>query len=90
MLIRPVCLNTVQHCLTKVFGTQLEQVWCDEGINCKPYNKTADKFKLKALADNKMNVNEKLELVSEMVENIVGKKENAGYQNFLLFQQYFQ
>ena len=25
-----------------------------------------------------------------MVENIVGKGENAGYQHFLLFPQYFQ
>ena len=28
--------------------------------------------------------------VSEYVENIVGKGENAGYQHFLLFPQYFQ
>ena len=26
----------------------------------------------------------------EMVENIVGKGENAGHQHFLLFPQYFQ
>ena len=26
----------------------------------------------------------------ERVENIVGKGENAGYQHFLLFPQYFQ
>ena len=25
-----------------------------------------------------------------MVLNIVGKEENAGYQHFLLFQQYFE
>ena len=29
-------------------------------------------------------------LISDMVENIVGKGENAGNQHFLLFQQYFQ
>ena len=28
--------------------------------------------------------------VSEMVENIVGKGENAGHQQFLLFRQFFQ
>ena len=28
--------------------------------------------------------------VSYLVENIVGKGENAGYQHFLLFPQYFQ
>ena len=37
-----------------------------------------------------MNVNEKLKFVLGRVENIVGKGENAGYQHFLLFQQYFQ
>ena len=26
----------------------------------------------------------------EMTENIVGKGENAGYQHYLLFSQYFQ
>ena len=26
----------------------------------------------------------------EMVENVVGKGENAGYNHFLLFQQFFQ
>ena len=28
--------------------------------------------------------------VCDRVENIVGKGENAGYQHFLLFQQYFE
>ena len=28
--------------------------------------------------------------ICDMVENIVGKGENAGYQHFLLFPQYFQ
>ena len=38
--------------------------------------------KLKAFADDKSNVAEKLEFVLGRVENIVGK----GYQHFLLFQ----
>ena len=33
---------------------------------------------------------EKFKFVSELVENIVGKGENAGYQYFLLFPEYFQ
>ena len=41
--------------------------------------------KLKAFADNKINVNEKLKFVMGRVENIVGKGENAGNQHFLLF-----
>ena len=36
-----------------------------------------------------MNLNEKLKLFLRRVENIVGKGENAGYQHFLLFTQYF-
>ena len=41
-------------------------------------------IKLKAFADNKINVNEKLKFGLERIENIVGKGENAGYQHFLL------
>ena len=33
---------------------------------------------------------EKLKLVLERVENIVGQGENAGYQHFLLFPKCFQ
>ena len=45
---------------------------------------------MKAFADNKINVTEKLKLLLEMVENIMKKGENAGYQHFLLFPQCFQ
>ena len=45
---------------------------------------------MKALADNKINVTEKLKGVLERVENIEGKEENAGYQHFLRFPQFFQ
>ena len=38
---------------------------------------------MKAFADDKINVTEKLKFVLERVENIVGKGENAGYQHFL-------
>ena len=44
-----------------------------------------DWSKLKAFADDKINVNWKLKCVLERVENIMGKGENAGYQHFLLF-----
>ena len=33
---------------------------------------------------------EKLKFLLKMVENIVGKEENTGYQHFLLFAQCFQ
>ena len=55
-----------------------------------PNNKVLDWSKLKAFADNKINVTEKLKFDLERVENIVGKAENPGYQHFLLFQQCFQ
>ena len=49
-------------------------------INSLPNDKFLDWSKLKALADNKINV----------TENIVGKGENAGYQHFLLHIKCFQ
>ena len=53
---------------------------------------------MKAFADDKINVTEKLRLFFFFffflgggggVENIVEKEENAGYQHFLLFPQCF-
>ena len=41
----------------------------------------------KAFADDKLNV---IIYVFDMVENIVGKGESAGNQDFLLFPQCFQ
>ena len=52
--------------------------------------KILDWPKFKALADDKINVTEKLKFVLGMVENILGKGENAGYQHFLLFPKCFQ
>ena len=45
---------------------------------------------MKAFADYKIDLNEKLKLVMGTVENILGKGENAGYQYFLLFPKCFQ
>ena len=46
--------------------------------------------KLKALADDNLNVtNIKIFLFFQMVENLVGKGENAGKQHFLLFPPRF-
>ena len=46
-------------------------------------------MKLKAFADYKINMIERLKLVFGRVENIVEIGENAGYQHFLLFPQGF-
>ena len=45
--------------------------------------KFLDWSKLKAFADDKMNVIEKMKFVLGRVKNNVGKGENAGYQHFL-------
>ena len=49
-----------------------------------------DWTKFKAFADDKFNASKIKISVFERVENIVGKGENAGYQNFFLFSQCFQ
>ena len=46
--------------------------------------------KLKALADEKIDVTEILKLVLGRVENIMEKGKSTSYQHFLLFQQCFQ
>ena len=58
-------------------------------IKALPKDKFLDWSKLKAFVD-KIKFNEKLELVLGRVGNIVVKGENAGYQHFLLFPQWFQ
>ena len=58
--------------------------------NSLPDNKILDFAKVKAFVDDKINVAQKIISVSDRVENIVGKGENAGYQHFLVFLQCFQ
>ena len=55
-----------------------------------PNDKVLNRSKLKAFADDKINVNEVLKISFGRVENIVGRGENAGYQHFLLFPQCFR
>ena len=59
-------------------------------FNRLPNDEILDWSKLKAFADDKINVTEKMKFVLERVENNVGKGENAAYQHFLLFPQCFQ
>ena len=61
-----------------------------DSINFLPNDKTLDVTKLKAFADDKINVAQMIFFVFDRVENIAGKGENAGYQHFLLFSQCFQ
>ena len=53
-------------------------------FNSLPDNKISDWSKLKAFAEDILNI------FFHRTENIVGKEENAGYQHFLVFPQWFQ
>ena len=46
--------------------------------------------KFKSLEDDNSNVVKMSKFVFDIVENIVGKGENAGHQHFLLFPRCFQ
>ena len=63
--------------------------WSFQPFNSLPNDKIVDLSKLKAFADDKLNVTQKLKFPLGRVENFVGKGENAGYQHFLLFPQCF-
>ena len=63
-------------------------VW--ERVSSLPNVKILDWSELKAFVDDKLNVAEMMIFLFDWLESIVGKGENAGYQNFLLFPQWFQ
>ena len=54
------------------------------------YNTILALSKLKASTDKNSKVAQMMKFVSDGIESIVGKGENAGYQHFLLFLQSFQ
>ena len=58
-------------------------------VNPLPDNKILDQTKLKAFADDKLNVTKMIISVFDRVENIVGKRRNCLYKQFLLFPQCF-
>ena len=62
--------------------------FCD--VNSIRNSKILHNSILKAFADNKINMAKKLKFSFGRVENNVANEENAGYQHFLLFPQYFQ
>ena len=59
-------------------------------FNSLPNDKILDLSEFKAFANDKIILTQKLKFVSGRVENIVGKRENSGYQRFLLFPECFQ
>ena len=54
-----------------------------------PNDKSLDQSKLKAFANDKIKVSEKLKFVLTREENTVGRGENARYQHFLFFPRCF-
>ena len=59
-------------------------------LNSFPHKKSLDQTKLKAFADDKLNVTKVIISVFDRVENIVGKGEIASTSNFSFFPQCFQ
>ena len=55
-----------------------------------PKRQILDISKLKEFADDNFKFNENGRKFSKWVENTVGKGEIAGYEQFLIFRQYFQ
>ena len=61
-----------------------------KGLNLYQTTTFLDMTKLKAFADQKLNVAEITISLFDRVENTVGKGKNAGYQHFIRFPQCFQ
>ena len=76
--------------LSKVKGLQSQAIQQRHFVNSLPNDKILDVTKLKAFADDKINVDKMMISVFHRVENIVEKGVNAGYQHFLLFPQCFK
>ena len=59
-------------------------------FNCLPNDKISACSKFKAVADDKISVNQKMKFPLRRVENIVRKAENVGYKHFILSHKVFQ
>ena len=70
--------------------TDLDLHCLQEQLNSLPNNKILDVTKLKAFAEDRIDLAQMMISVFNRIENIVGEGENAGYQHFLLFPQCFR
>ena len=59
-------------------------------LNSLPNKKILGQSKVKAFADDKINLTEKLKFVLGRVKSIVGQGENAGYQHFSFSHNVFK
>ena len=57
-------------------------------LNPLPDYKISDWFKMKAFADDKLNVTQNIKVFFHRIENTVGKEENVGNQHFILFPHF--
>ena len=78
------------HLVTCIFSLYSISCILNTNLNSLPNNKILDWSKLIAFADKILDVVQMMFCVTDWVENIVGKGENAGNQHFLLFLQCFQ
>ena len=59
-------------------------------LNKFPHEKKMDQTRLKASADDKLNVTKMMISVFDRVKKHCGKRRNCLYKQFLLFPQFFQ
>ena len=94
-----MCLNGIENIARERAAFSLSAQKFSQGFfwgvikprlfNALPDDKILDLTKLKAFANDKLNIAKMTVFLYDRVENIVGKGENAGYQHFLLFSQCF-
>ena len=84
----PVVCDTgdiVENCVCSIYPVVCRQFRLKKlknfVFNTLPNDKILDWTKLKAFADDKLDVAKIMISVYDWVENIVGKEENAGYHN---------
>ena len=86
-LLSTILMSAIFLCLQDIHI--IDSIECVLPINSSPDDKILDWSKLKAFADDTINLIQNHEFYGEWVENVAEKGENAGYQYFLLFQHCF-
>ena len=75
--------------INKKIDTVFKQLIHGKPFNPLPKYKFLDVTKFKAFADDKLNVAKMAIFLFDRAENTVGIEENAAYQHFFLFPQFF-
>ena len=89
MLVTSIFLLFPQ-CFQKASSVRQRKPWIVwERVNYRPNGQIFVLSKLKAFADNNLNMGHMIDTILERVENMVEKGENAGFHYFHLFQQCF-